>query len=56
MSETLTIPTSASELEELLEEELELKLLGHYARLRKAAMDRRLTLAEVAAIVVSETP
>lgn len=39
-----------------LEERLGLSEPEAFAWLRKAAMDRRLTLAEVAAIVVSETP
>jgi response regulator NasT len=39
-----------------LEQRLGLTEPEAFAWLRKAAMDRRLTLAEVAAIVVSETP
>jgi response regulator NasT len=39
-----------------LQERLGLSEPDAFAWLRKAAMDRRLTLAEVAAVVVSETP
>ena len=40
----------------LLQERLGLSEPDAFAWLRRAAMDRRLTLAEVAAVVVSETP